>query len=322
MTTDSAKAVIALTSRLGDTTRPSLSPTEWSRFTTALAGQQIDLADVFGADFDATVIPGVDDKTTAKIEILLRSAAAATVDAADLEGYGIRTITIVDDAYPDTFRTRLGQLAPPVIHAVGSTDLLAGDGVGIVGSRNVREEGAEVARQIAAEAVHLGRPVISGGARGVDQLAMNAAFQAAGSVVGVLADSLQARVRNSDILRALDAGSTCLITQQAPSVGFTPASAMSRNKLVYALSTVTVVVATDEGSGGTWAGAIEAIKRSNGVVAVWRGEGEGPGNAALEQRGALPMRSISDLASLLDTEHLDLGTPSEDPVQLGLLDSA
>jgi predicted Rossmann fold nucleotide-binding protein DprA/Smf involved in DNA uptake len=322
LTTDSAKAIIALASRLGDTKRPSLSPTEWSRFSTVLADQQIELSEVFSPSFDAQSIAGIDEKTAAKIEILLQSAPAATVEAAELGGHGIATITIVDGAYPDAFRTRLGSTAPPIIHVAGNVDLLVGDGIGIVGSRNVREEGAEVARQIATEAVRLDRSVVSGGARGVDQVAMNAAYQAGGSVVGVLADSLQARVRKSDVLRALDAGSTCLITQQAPSVGFTPASAMGRNKLVYALSALTIIVATDSDSGGTWAGATEAIKRSNGTVAVWRGDQEGPGNAALENRGAVPIRSISELAGLLDGENPDHGAPPEDPVQLGLLDTA
>ncbi|MEA3510613.1 MAG: hypothetical protein U9R51_04175, partial [Actinomycetota bacterium] len=84
MTSDTAKAVIALASRLGDTKRPSLSPTEWSRFATALADQQVDLAEVFDPDFEATGIPGIDAKSAAKIEVLLQSAAAATVEAADL----------------------------------------------------------------------------------------------------------------------------------------------------------------------------------------------------------------------------------------------
>jgi len=151
---------------------------------------------------------------------------------------------------------------------------------------------------------------------------MNAAYLAGESVIGILADSLQARVRNSDILRAMDACTTCLLTQHAPSVGFTPAAAMARIKLVYALSAVTVVIATDEDSGDTWAGATEAIKRSNGIVAVWRGDGAGPGIAALEQRKAIPVRSVGDLATLLDAGASDADTPADDSVQLGLLDSA
>jgi hypothetical protein len=65
------------------------------------------------------------------------------------------------------------------------------------------------------------------------------------------------------------------------------------------LSTVTVVVATDEGSGGTWAGATEALKKGISTVLVWRGEGEGPGNAALIARGGIAIDTLSALGGLL-----------------------
>jgi predicted Rossmann fold nucleotide-binding protein DprA/Smf involved in DNA uptake len=297
MITDDSKAVIALTSRLGDSKRPSLSPTEWDRFATALADQDIDVVDVFDPDFDAHSIPGVAESTAAKIEALLETAGASTVAASDLGRYGIKAITIVDDTYPDAFRQRLGDLAPPVIYTVGNLDLLTGDGVGIVGSRNVTEEGRAVAEQIAAEAVRKGRSVVSGGARGVDSFAMNAALMAGGAVIGVLADSLQARIRKPETLQAVDKGTVCLVSRQIPSAGFTPHSAMARNRLVYALSEVTVVVATDLESGGTWAGATEALKKKNGDVAVWVGEGSGPGNDALASLGARPILGLENLLS-------------------------
>jgi predicted Rossmann fold nucleotide-binding protein DprA/Smf involved in DNA uptake len=74
---------------------------------------------------------------------------------------------------------------------------------------------------------------------------------------------------------------------------------MARNKIVYALSAITVVVASDDGSGGTWSGATEALKAGNGIVGVWRGPGEGPGNEALETAGAVPIRDSSEIGDLL-----------------------
>ena len=209
------------------------------------------------------------------------------------------TITVVDDDYPGAFSI-LGAVAPPVIHGVGDRSLLAPGGVAVVGSRNVSDPGARFAQAIAEETVRIGHAVLSGAARGVDQLAMNAAYASEGRVVGVLADSLHERLRKPETLAAIDAGTVTLITQQSPAAGFSVGSAMSRNKLIYALADLTVVVATDKRSGGTWAGAEEALRKGYGRVAVLRGDGEGPGNDELERTGALPLHTPADLAAALD----------------------
>ena len=88
---------------------------------------------------------------------------------------------------------------------------------------------------------------------------------------------------------------------------------MGRNKLIYALSAVTVVVASDRDTGGTWAGATEAMQQRYGPVAVWRGEGEGPGNARLADLGAKPLGKISDLQSALVAD-------DPEPVQMSLIE--
>ncbi len=313
MFTDDAKAVIALTTRLGDSQRPSLSPTRWHHLATALDDAGLSAASVFDTDIEST--PGVPDDLADAVTELLGDASVTTIAATDLERQGIWTLTIVDDTYPASLRQQLGKNAPPVIFGVGDPSLLDAQGVGIVGSRNVNKDGARVAQDLARAAASLGRSVVSGGARGVDQLAMNSAYQAEGGVVGVLADSLEMRIRKPDVLAALDRGQTCLLTQQAPSSGFSPAAAMSRNKLIYALSAVTIVVATDEDTGGTWAGATEALKKSRGTVAGWRGDGEGPGNHALEDRGATPILDVAELGELLGSE------PPPEPEQLALTDS-
>ena len=141
---------------------------------------------------------------------------------------------------------------------------------------------------------------------------MNAAVEAHGTVVGVLADSLQSRIRKPEVLRLIDDETVCLISQQVPSAGFTPAAAMSRNKLVYALTETTVVIATDLESGGTWSGATEAIKKGYSEVAVWMGEGRGPGNERLISMGARRVDRVHDVFDL------DVAALAPEPEQLTL----
>ncbi|MYC85655.1 MAG: hypothetical protein F4X18_09080 [Acidimicrobiia bacterium] len=94
---------------------------------------------------------------------------------------------------------------------------------------------------------------------------------------------------------------------------------MGRNKLIYALSDVTVAVAADNGSGGTWTGATEAIRGDYCRVAVWRGSGEGPGNDPLERRGALPLTDTADLDQVLGGARSDLeqGSPPKQATLFG-----
>lgn len=247
----------------------------------------------------------------------MASASVATVAAGELGRKGIWALTIVDDGYPPAL-TPLDAQRPPVLFGAGDRDLLARGGVAVVGSRRVAEPGARFAEAVAARAVELGRPVVSGAAQGVDGLAMNAAFRSEGAVVGVLADSLEARIRNPDVLSALDRGDVCLVTQQAPAAGFSVGAAMARNKLIYALAEITVVAAADLGTGGTWAGAVEAMHHGYGTVAVWRGEGEAAGNAGLQREGATPISSPDEMESLLTTPE----QPPEAaiPGQLSILD--
>lgn len=302
MLTDDAKAVIALTTRLGSSPRPSLSPSRWHDLSAALRSADRRPADLFDRGLALGEIPGVASDLAERVGALLSDAAATTLEADELSRKGIWVLTVVDPGYPMVVTDRLGSNAPPVIFGAGEAGLLSGEGVGIVGSRDVDEEAAEVAKGTARAAVALGRAVVSGGARGIDQLAMNSAHSEGGAVVGVLADSLLTRIKRPDILTALDQGMTTLITQQSPSTEFSAAAAMARNKLVYALARVTVVVASADGTGGTWAGATEAIRSGSGVVAVWRGPGEGRGNAALQAQGAVPLTSVDDLERLLSTE--------------------
>ena len=97
-----------------------------------------------------------------------------------------------------------------------------------------------------------------------------------------------------------------MCTPYAPNSPFTVGKAMGRNKLIYALSEVTAAVAADHGSGGTWSGATDAMKGRFGRVAVWRGPGEGPGNEALEDMGAIPVSDVSQL------QHILYGPQSDD----------
>ena len=252
----------------------------------------------------------------ARVAELVGRATALAFELERLEQSGIKSLTAFDEHYPREWLVRLGTKAPPLMHAAGAVELLDSPGLGVVGSRDVSQAGGEVAKDLARMAVRLGLPLVSGGARGVDQLAMDAAIETGGAVIGILADSLLRKLKRPEVRRAVHDGNTVICTPYAPGAPFSAGNAMGRNKLIYAQAALTVVVASDNGTGGTWSGASEALKRGFGSVAVWRGPGEGPGNAPLQEQGARPVSKPDDLESLLDSSDLHgarSASPTVDP---------
>lgn len=295
MPDDDDLAALALTSRLVDSGAKPLSSREFWQVTRTVPASS--LRGMTSTDLGASL--GITTDRSDRIAALFERAAGIAFAMEKLDHDGIWTITGSSEAYPARLRARLGDAAPVVLHGVGNVSILENEGVGVVGSRDATQDAALVARDIARFATKAERPIVSGNARGIDREAMNGGFEAGGSVVGVLADSLQKSVNKPATRRAIADGRICLVTPFAPTAPFSVGNAMGRNKLIYALSAVTVVVTSEQGSGGTWAGATEALKNRYGLVAAWTGPGSAPGNAALIEQGASELSEIDGLGSLL-----------------------
>jgi predicted Rossmann fold nucleotide-binding protein DprA/Smf involved in DNA uptake len=259
-----------------------------------------DPAELLGGDPAAVAREaGIEKELADRIASLLSAAASFAFELDEQQQSGLRVVASVDDEYPAVLIERLGRGAPPLLYLVGNPELLASDMLGIVGSRDVDESAAEAARSAAALAVSHGLGVVSGGAKGVDRLAMQSALDAGGHAVGVLADSLTRTVRDAEIRRMVGEERLCLCTPYKPTAGFSVPNAMGRNKLIYALSQATLVIAADLERGGTWAGAEEALRRGIAPVLVWNGEGASDGNKALAARAtAVSITSPSGLFPL------------------------
>mgnify|MGYP000642059010 FL=1 len=137
---------------------------------------------------------------------------------------------------------------------------------------------------------------------------MAAAIESGGQAIGVPADGILLASRNAGVRRGVHDGQLCLASPFAPSAPFRAGNAIGRNKIIYALSQIAFVAASESGSGGTWSGATEAIERGYAHVAAWTGLGATAGNAALVARGASPITDVSTLFDLDPT----IPPPSQD----------
>lgn len=79
-----------------------------------------------------------------------------------------------------------------------------------------------------------------------------------------------------------------LVSPYDPDSRWLAYAAMERNKLLYGLSEAALVVASADESGGTWAGATEALRLGRVKVFVKTTGTVAPGNAKLLRKGGLP----------------------------------
>jgi predicted Rossmann fold nucleotide-binding protein DprA/Smf involved in DNA uptake len=223
---------------------------------------------------------------TSQIDMLISRSEDLARHLEKLEHIGILPMTCIDADYPNKYRQRLKDTAPTVLFYAGEKELLGQPGIAVVGSRHLDEAGVACAEFVGNACGISGQVLYSGGAKGVDTISMDAALEARGTAVGVLAHSLEKAVRPRK--DSISQGNLCLVSSYSPSAGFSVGAAMGRNRLIYCLSDFAIVVASDVRSGGTWAGATEAIKKGWVPVFVLEHEDMPEGNKALIQNGGIP----------------------------------
>lgn len=309
-----APAIILLCTSLGAArSAPGLrpmGPVTWSRFDEALRRTSFQgPRELIGltADVIARALAIEDDVAAGYVRLLSRSGQLA-FELDRLRSRGIWVVTIADDAYPAVLRDRLGSWAPPVLFGSGPASLLVAGGIAIVGSREADDGAIAFTARLAAAAAAGGSSVVSGGARGIDVAAMRAAFEAGGTVVGVVPEGVERRVREPSTRSAVAGGQAVLVSPYHPLAAFSAGAAMGRNKLIYALSDVAVVVSSTNGSGGTWTGAVEALKGGWVPLLVRDDPGVPAGNRALMGLGAAPISLESIGAAIRPAELVALAS--------------
>ncbi|MEP7114802.1 MAG: DNA-processing protein DprA [Ilumatobacteraceae bacterium] len=305
--TDTSLAGLLLTNRLVDVGAKPLSSSEFWTLGRSVA----DLSRLVGASVESiSKLAELPVDGAERVANLLSAGTAFSFERERLEEEGIHLVSALDDAFPARLRERLRDACPAFLLVAGPMDFLTVSAVGVVGSRDAPEASLSVAAATAKAAADAGRAVVSGLARGVDQAAMATAFDAGAPVVGFPAEGLRVVARNAEIRRRVHAAELCMASPFGPSTRFTAGNALGRNKLIYGYADITLVVCSAMGSGGTWEGASEAIRRNFGRVAVWMGEGAGLGNAKLVEAGGV---AITDLQDLLDIEAEAGVAPPEQP---------
>lgn len=238
---------------------------------------------------------GISQHQTDRISRLLSRGGQLAVELENLTNQGLWAVGLNDPHYPSKLTTRLTpELRPPILIGAGDAGLIGEGYLGVVGSRDVDVSGSEYAERIGVLAAKAGKVVVSGLARGVDQISMYACISAGGKALGVLAGNMHQALRNAGIRQSVMNGELTLVTATRPDAPFKVWSAMARNKLIYCLAEYGIVVASGKGEGGTWAGAVEVLEHKWVPLFVRSVAAAPQGNHELIRRGAIPLGDLHE----------------------------
>jgi DNA processing protein len=179
-------------------------------------------------------------------------------------------------AFPERIRILKTNISlPALLYTVGNIAILSRPAVAIVGKRNACTSAIKAADSLANELAVQGINITSGYAVGIDAAAHLAALRAGGTTSIVLAEGIVHFLIKPELREILTKENTLVISQFDPGAKWAAYMAMTRNKLVGALSGAVVVIASGperDASGrssGTFDTGMSALKMGIPVFVVF-----------------------------------------------------
>ncbi|MDD5190949.1 MAG: DNA-processing protein DprA, partial [Dehalococcoidales bacterium] len=255
-------------------------------------------------------------------------------EMAKIEKYEVKVFTWHDEKYP----ARLKEIYdyPPLLYIKGEITPADEWCLAVVGTRRVTIYGRQVTEEIVTDLARNNITIVSGLARGVDSIAHQAALDAGGRTLAVLAGGLDTiyPTENTNMARRIEENGA-LISEYPPGTRPRPDHFPRRNRILSGMTLGTLVTEAGEGSGALIT-ADMALEQNRDVLAV-PGSILSPasyGTNKLIKQGAKLVQSCQDILEELnlravaqqmefkeilpttDTEKSLLGKLSTEPVHI------
>lgn len=237
---------------------------------------------------EALLAAGCKPELARRVVSLLADTDRADRYLEEAEKRCCRPLTWLDPGYPEILLQKLEDRAPACLWYMGDLSILSAPMVALVGSRDLSIPNGLFAQEVGKQAARHGFALVSGNARGADQIGQNACLANGGKVVSIVADSLCAQAPNPNILYLSEGGWGEI---------FSAARALSRNRYIHCLASRTFVAQCRSGKGGTWDGTIQNLRA--GWSRVYCFDDGSPGCEKLVQNGAASI-SARELNRILE----------------------
>lgn len=216
----------------------------------------------------------------------------------------IRLLPCTEPEYPASLKEIPD---PPILLYYKGTlpDFSAQPNVGIVGTRRATAYGLRMAQLFGRQIASCGALVISGGAAGVDTLAMQGALEAGKPVVGVVGNGLDSvyPVSNTRLFEQVEK-TGCIISEYPPGTSALNWHFPQRNRIISGISNgVLVVEAPDKSGALITARQAKKYRKDVFVVPANLDAEAAKGSNALLQEKALPAYSGWDVVKTYQTQY-------------------
>lgn len=162
---------------------------------------------------------------------------------------GISILAFSDSNYPDRLR-RIDD-PPLVLYCKGTVPALdLRPVIGVVGTRSASPYGLRSAGKLSAQIAACGGIVVSGGAFGVDSMALRGALECGGTTIAFMAgglDKLYPSANNALFAQIMEKG--CLLSEYPPGTASYRGNFLRRNRLISGISNGLLVVEAPRVSG-------------------------------------------------------------------------
>ncbi len=210
--------------------------------------------------------------------------------AENLLEQGFNLIPFNSKEYSETLKQNLKiKNSPPLLEIKGNIKVLNKPSVAIIGTRKASEISLEFTRNIAKKCANNNEIVISGFAKGVDKMALDATLEYNGCSIIVLPQGILTfggsikkyykKIINGDVL---------IVSTYYPNASWAVGLAISRNVYIYGLAEK-IFIAESDNKGGTWTGGIDGIKKGRKIYIRKPEENEKNANDLLIMQGAIPV---------------------------------
>jgi predicted Rossmann fold nucleotide-binding protein DprA/Smf involved in DNA uptake len=280
---------LLLTGSLGDPERRPLTVAQFRNLAKRVADAK---REVFDRDLEIAdlVALGYDTSMAERIFGLLGGISQLREYLRRAENCDCYPVTRLNPVYPLSVRRRLGLDSPGVLWAKGDVTLFGKPAVAVIGSRDLLENNRKFAEEAGRQIAKQGYVLVSGNARGADKTAQEAALEAGGQVISIVADSLQKQpLRRNTLYLSLDAFDADFSAQRA----------LHRNHVIHTMASLTIAAQCSFGKGGTWDGILANLKHGWTPVCCYDDGSEAA--AELQNRGVhlIGNPQLEDLPALM-----------------------